>query len=97
MGKHPGYEYRIVDIELELVSNQTIRVPMFKAEEIANRYAAEGWRVVGIYPPHPKVHEGALMLERIKQNPFSKLFESDNWHTWQEEHAGPWLGELPNA
>lgn len=89
--KHPGYEYKVVELAAEEGESKSA---LYKTAEVANRYAEDGWRTVGVIPPsevqlvtYVRIHDGGLLLERAKQNPYNEETEWDAWVQWNVDHV----------
>lgn len=86
--QHPGYDYKTVDLSEETTEAKS---PLYKVAEVANFYSELGWRVVGIIPPSEvqvhtfvRIHEGGLLLERVKRNPHSQINGTEEFKKWME-------------
>lgn len=55
------YEYKLVNISMER------NLPPYpEIDDVANKYAAEGWRMVAFVPVKDNGYSECLMLERVK-------------------------------
>lgn len=83
--KHPGYEYKFVNVTLtpyDALQDRTLPT----IEDAANHWSVNGWRTVSVIPSKGAGHADCLLIERVRVNPFSQEGDWDKWFQWNAEH-----------
>jgi hypothetical protein len=60
------YEYKLINMTLEPRLDSSMGPIAPSIEDVANRWAQMGWRVVSYVPPKAVAYAECLLLERIK-------------------------------
>lgn len=81
--KHPGYEYKTIDLVDEPEVRDHPTLALSGVDKICNRYADRGWRTVSMMIVAGSIW---LLIERVKQNPYNEETEWDDWVQWNVDH-----------
>lgn len=78
------YEYKQINLSVEREDGP----PFPGIDDVANKYAADGWRTVAFIPSKGRGYSECLLLERKipKENPYHQWANRDSWISWELEH-----------